>query len=1066
MFGVIFLTFFLLLALLFQLWQYGWVYAKILITSLLFFFSLINNVNAQKYITNFTNYSTKDGLSDNLVYRFHEDQKGFIWIGTRKGLNRFDGKSFKVFLQNGDKENSECTTIVEDVDGNIWTSFFKKRSKIKNRRTYYIIDKNYHIHLLDSFFKQKIPFDPNEIFWLAQSKDHVLYISTYDGQIFKYDRQFTLLVSNPDYKKAIISQKIEDNGDIHLISNNKIITLNKNGGVKNQYVIQEKANLNWWHSFFESGIMPNIHFDRENYELHEFFNIKDSPSDYSLEIGESIHHIIEKEKHFFLIRKKNHLLLFNQQKELVYDFSKEFSENLPNTHISYPPLIRNNQIWFGNNQGFTILDYKQNPFDQYLNSGSFSTRGILSLHNDNLLVVGYRQTSEINEEKQTIKPLKNLSKVAKRGAVQYDSTTLVFGTYGSELVFYDKHLQQSKHIALRASDLKKKAYFVFLIPFVDRQKNIWIGSMEGLAKYDSEMDSIVYIDDYGKFPELRETEISFFKEDKEGIWLGTANGLYLFDPEKGVTDYFTPLPELNVKHFHKEGDVFWLATIGKGLVKWNMKTGETQVFGKNQGVLNENIMAVYPDTIDNLWLSSEEGLIKFEKTTGAVEIYLESNGITHNEFNNSSHFQGADGKLYFGGLNGVTAFYPEKIEFIPEAPSAFIVTDYYQLESGEQVNRMGDFLNQSVISLSDEIKSATLHFSLLNYKNVNNTRYAYKIEGLEQELTLQSENFIRLNRLPYGDYTLKIKAQDYTGKWIENEISIPIKVIPPFYKRAEYQAIGLGLFLLFTYLIFRWRLNLNELEKIKLENIVTERTAELEVQKSELKKLNQTKDRLFTVLAHDLRNPVIAFQDISESLDYLLEKNDIKRIKYWGNSLEKEAQELYHLLDNLLNWALAQRNELDVDTRTFDLSEVAKGIISSTRNISQMKEIILYNEVPSDFEITTDRRIIEMVFRNIVSNAFRYTKKGGWIKIGAKKTDSSIEIRIQDNGAGMSPQKLEKLFQLRTGLNDKKREGDVSIGLHLCQELLLLINGSILVNSTEGAGTTFILHLPKKYSTP
>ena len=203
----------------------------------------------------------------------------------------------------------------------------------------------------------------------------------------------------------------------------------------------------------------------------------------------------------------------------------------------------------------------------------------------------------------------------------------------------------------------------------------------------------------------------------------------------------------------------------------------------------------------------------------------------------------------------------------------------------------------------------------------------------------------------------------------------------------------------------------------------------------------------------------LLFQDISESLDYLLDKNDINGLKYWGNSLEKEALQLSHLLDNLLNWALAQRNELEVNFNPFDLSLVANEIVSSTRHISKMKEVTLQNEIPANFKVTSDRRILEMVFRNLVSNAFRYTKKGESIKISARKIDTSIQIEIRDNGTGMNQQKVEQLFQIKKGLNDQKGEEDLSIGLHLCQELLALINGSLHVKSKEGEGTSFFLHL-------
>ena len=219
-----------------------------------------------------------------------------------------------------------------------------------------------------------------------------------------------------------------------MILDSKILAVDKKGRIVNQYIIPNKSlpldNLkgkiesNWWNTFFELGIIQNLTFDRKNHELPKFFKKEDLPKNYVLEVGESIHHIMDYKRNFFIIRKKDHLLLFNQQKELISDFSKDFLTHLPNTHISFPPLIRNNQIWFGNNQGFTIFDYKRNPFDQYLNFGSFSTRGILSLPNNEILVVGYRETSKINEETQIIKSIKNLPKMAKRGVAQFDSTNL------------------------------------------------------------------------------------------------------------------------------------------------------------------------------------------------------------------------------------------------------------------------------------------------------------------------------------------------------------------------------------------------------------------------------------------------------------------------------------------------------------------------------------------------------------------------------------------------------------------------------------------------------------------
>jgi len=166
---------------------------------------------------------------------------------------------------------------------------------------------------------------------------------------------------------------------------------------------------------------------------------------------------------------------------------------------------------------------------------------------------------------------------------------------------------------------------------------------------------------YNDFPELKDKIINYIEEIDKEIWLATSNGLYVLDPDQGITDYYEPMPNLNVQHFYKEDSTFWVATYGDGLIRWNKNTDITQQYSKGQRLKDDQMMAVYPDKKGFLWLSSNYGLARFSTATEQFRLFTESDGISHMEFNRGSHFQDETGRIYFGGLNGVTAFQPEDI---------------------------------------------------------------------------------------------------------------------------------------------------------------------------------------------------------------------------------------------------------------------------------------------------------------------------------------------------------------------------------------------------------------------
>ena len=273
------------------------------------------------------------------------------------------------------------------------------------------------------------------------------------------------------------------------------------------------------------------------------------------------------------------------------------------------------------------------------------------------------------------------------------------------------------------------------------------------------MDSLIPFQKYNGFDELSKKTTSFYSEEKEGLWLATTGGLYIMDHDQGIIDFFESTADFSIQHFYREGDDFWLATLGNGLVKWNKKTNKIEKYDKAAGFLDDRITAIYLDKNDYFWLPSYNGLIRFHKTSKKINTYLTSDGISHNEFNRISHYQHSDGRLFFGGLNGVNVFHPDSVQVLEEDAPIY-VTEYHELQrkTGILEDQTSEFLKKEKIDIQPSVSSFRVHFTLLNYNHSGTNRYAYRIKGFEEEWNHQKENYVRINSLPYGKYTLEVKA--------------------------------------------------------------------------------------------------------------------------------------------------------------------------------------------------------------------------------------------------------------------------------------------------------------------
>lgn len=1029
--------------------------------------------DAQTHISSLTSYSVEDGLSSRFVTDIYEDSRGYVWLGTQRGLNRFDGENFKLYFDEKNDKFQPCIyNIIEDVDGNIWPSFVAKE---KNNSLYVwdkIITKDFEIVDIDEYFEGKIPFKASEIKYTYQTEKGDVYFLLTSGYFYKYNGKFELLHTLLKGEYLNLLSVTEDGqpclfSETHFmlaqVPNGDVEILKWRGKEESRQILHiYKNEILWFNYFIVVDKIKASFLERENGKA-VFLKDVDKIIPFLTDMkGFRVLPKTEEGELFFYLIANQFLAKVDINGNLIRNYTDDLLKINPDLYIGSLHFLKDGRIWMTNNDGFSIFESKINQFKHYLEGTPLiSTRMINAIDEDKLLVNTYRDVFELDITTGVATPLNLVSYTY--GATILPNGHYLIGMHGQNIIDYNP---LTKKFVNYSSNLSKDPFGdrnpTYLIPFCDKHRNIWIGTEKGLYYLDKEDKFLKPFAKYNEYEQLESIFIKSFYEDKEGIWLLTTRGLFLLDVDEGIIDAPKELSTYMLNDVYREGDYFWLATGGDGLIRWDKNTKRIKQYATRHGFLDNRVTAVIPDEQGHLWLPTYKGLTRFDKETESVHTFLESDGISHEEFNDNSHFKHRDGRIFIGGLNGITAFDPEKISINTTPNAPFMITAYTEVDgtSGELMDKTAYLFEKDRIDLEPSIKSFSIHFALLNFMNTDKTRYSYRIKGFDENWNQQTEDYVRINGLPFGAYTLELKALDYAGNWSDT-INIPIEVKAPFYRKPIWQLLAICMLFLLIYLGSQWRIRALKKQTEKLEYEVENRIKVINEQRIELSHLNETKDRIFAILAHDLRNPVIAFEDLVKSINYLLQSDQPERVLELGNYIEKEAVQLHHLLDNLLNWALAQREELPIIPTSLPLNLIIKDIIQSNGILAERNGVKIINELDSEITIFADRRVLDTVFRNLISNAVRYIEDpSGWIKISAQKTKDNIKITITDNGIGMTTSEVARLFQINSTTKQKGDNVTISLGLLLCRELIELLNGTITAESKKGVGTSFFIELP------
>lgn len=600
--------------------------------------------------------------------------------------------------------------------------------------------------------------------------------------------------------------------------------------------------------------------------------------------------------------------------------------------------------------------------------------------------------------------------------------------------------------------------------FQDSKGRIWVATFggglnllqeeQGHILFKHKYNSFTYYPEYGQYMEVRAIE-----EDRDGrIWIGTTDGLMSLEGDftsfRSI-QFETYRNDLNISnndvyclYKDKEGTL-WLSLFGVGLNKMvrydeNKKMPFFESFGVRNGINSDVILSIVEDDNRNLWLSTEKGISRFSMDTRTFRNFGKYDGLSNYSLEETSGMRLDDGTIWFGSKEGIVRFNPDRIIDSPTDYPIYIVDMKVSNENYEEWST--DSLSVKYVKnivLKHNQSMFSIEFAALNYAAPNHTRYAYILEGYEKEwhITDKARNASYTN-VPPGKYLFKVHAIDETNPSFLSESTLQIKILPPWWKSPWARVAYFLLLMILLYFLLRV---IFLMIRMKNDVYIEQKVSDLKI-------------KFFTNISHELRTPLTLIkgpiQELKEN-----EKLTGKGVQY-VNLMEKNTNHMLDLVNQILDFRKIENRKMRLNVSPLRLKTVIESFYDEFAVLSAENEISYdYHLLDEDIIVWADKDKLETVIRNIISNAFKFTKAGGSILVtgGVDERINHCFIRVEDTGIGIPKNKTEEIFER---FSQNGVHSGTGIGLALSKELIALHHGVIQVESVQNEGSVFTIQLP------
>lgn len=846
----------------------------------LFVFTFLFCVAQQSNIK-FRHLSIKDGLSQSDVIAITQDSKGLMWFGTQDGLNLYNGFDFKVFSHDLSDSNSisnnHIRAILEDKNGLVWLAT-ENGLNVFNRATYH--------------FKLVLNSKSKHTVWAIAETDKYIWAGT-EKALFKIDKstfkstKVTLKLST-SIKKLKVRKiiKIKNSSELLIATEgNGLLKYNMDNAETEQYYQDNsllKSNLVWDVFHDSEGIIWVATNNGVN-----FYNAKTRKLTSKITIDNTIGNEIikcvyeDKSGIIWVGTEERGLYKFNSLTNINhYQYNANVSTSLSSNKVNSIYEDSSGIIWIGTQSGVDKFDKQKQFFRHYQfwpnRKNTINSNMVWSIFHDydnhSILYVGTDKGLNIFDE--TIDQVSHitpefLDKTAQKNESVYSiykdhANKVLIGTDGGVFQIEKTTLKPLGGVLNKVN--RNRTYTIA----EDSDNKLWLGTKEGLVIVSEDRTTYQQIKANDAEAELTSDVIRAIKQTKDGsIWLGTDGGglckvIEQNDNGIKVKNYVKEIDNPNslsnntVLCIHEDDQgLLWIGTFGGGLNVFNPTTEKFFAYTEKDGLSNNVIYGIAEDKTGNLWMSTNKGISQFFKKRKKFRIFEESDGLQSNEFNTGAYYASKNGKLYFGGINGFNAFYPEDIHINKSKPKP-LITNFYlfnkNVEVGEDKILPKHISELNEIVLKHKQNVISFEFASLHYSYPQKNLHKYKLENFNDDwVEIGNSRRANYTNLDPGEYIFKVQVANSDGIWSDEIAQIRVIVEPPFWRTWWFILIVYVLIpLLMVYGIVRYRINLVQRQKELLEVQVRERTHEVIRQKELLEaEKEKTEKLLLNILPYE-----------------------------------------------------------------------------------------------------------------------------------------------------------------------------------------------------------------------
>ena len=1060
-------------------------------------------------------------LANKWIEQVYEDKTGVIWLGSRSGLTRYNPRTgfFTAFQHAPEDSNSlsndTITAIEADLRNEIWIGTYKGLNHVDHftSEVQRILPDEPDLKGLTSRITGFLN-DESGGFWIA----------TYRG-LYSYDRKSGLFFSENtegliDSNTTIFHMAMGDKAiwlatdkglvklDLSQNRNHELIPLQfSDESTRIARVLPDRLGQIW--ILTEEG----LYCYQEEEGLQRLLSTGGTTHSLALDPHEPLMEGINGSIWFGTFGNGVYKINPETLSYKHYTHNPADPESLSENTINCIFQDRSGATWFGTfGAGISLLNphsnrftlFKNNPYNK--NSLVSSFVWTMCETSDSILWIGtnaygiscYNQRfgTYTHYDHNPFDP-SSLAHSSIRKIYQDSKGRVWIGTDGGGLDLFNPGKRSFTHFRHDPANPNSISHNSVRAVYEDRNGRIWIGTRDGLnLLQEGKMTFRHYLmgADQKEGPPNNFIYSAIHQDQKDNLWVGTyGGGLCMINPENGTCiQYFNNPEDPNTIsdnivfsiHEDQQGR-FWIGT-NSGLNMFYPATGSFRRFGVSEGLANEVIYGVLPDNNNCIWLSTNLGICRFNLETFEVKNFDMNDGLQSNEFNGGSYHKGTAGKLYFGGVYGMNVIDPEAIKPVTKVTDVTLtqlevmgkevhiagidLEEEFEKDPGRIIEFEGNYYSKENVTYMEEIvldykhRFFSVEFSALNNLQTGDLSYRYIMENLETDWNnAGTRNYVSYTNMKAGTYLLKVVAENSDGYRSNPPMQLRIIITPPMWLKwwfilLEVLVSSAIVVMVYIYLL---KSRTNRLLKHQNQQISLANEA-LRKSEKNLMELNATKDKFFSIISHDLKNPFSSLLSISDLMVDSFNDTEEEDHKAGFKKINQSVKHLLDLLENLLTWSRSQRGRIKYDPVRFNLSNLVQENINLHRLLAERKGIMLLSSEQDEVYAYGDRDMINSVIRNLVTNAVKFTHKDRKVEIQLKAGEKDIEVKIVDEGIGIATEQVEKLFRIdekfkSTGTAGEKGTG---LGLIICKEFVEKNGGKITVKSAPGEGSVFSFTVP------